>query len=292
MRTGMGIGPDQGHAGQAPVMDRAFEQQLVIAQKITVVSGENNHGVVSQSQVFELGQNAANGVVNHADGAVVQCDGLAGFALGASKQGLCIFDGRLFIALLVQGFDMGCQSCMRRMKRGRQYNFFRLIHVPVFARGCERVVWVWERAMQKKWSICSLCLLQPGHGPFCDPMGRVQVLGQSGAPGLLAAAELKRWCGQGIVVANEFIHMGVLLASPTPPMAEFIIGMVTAQVHMVKAVKRGFDVAGWVVFPSFPNFLPMATRRLAARLVAKRGVPGLGYCAGLISMFCRWDLPT
>ena len=184
--------------------------------------------------------------------------------------------GALALQLLVQGFDMGCQSCMRRMKRGRQYNFFRLIHVPVFARGCERVVWVWERAMQKKWCICSLCLLQPGHGPFCDPMGRVQVLGQSGAPGLLAAAELKRWCGKGMLVANEFIHMGVLLASPTPPMAEFIIGMVNAQVHMVKAVKRGFDVAGWVVFPSFPNFLPMATRRLAARLVGQAWWSRLG----------------
>ena len=96
------------------------------------------------------------------------------------------------------------------------------------------------------------------------------------APGLLAAAELKRWCGKGMLVANEFIHMGVLLASPTPPMAEFIIGMVNAQVHMVKAVKRDFDVAGWVVFPSFPNFLPMATRRLAARLVGQAGCSRLG----------------
>ena len=135
--------------------------------------------------------------------------------------------------------------------------------------------------MQEKWSVFLLRLLDPIHGPFRDPVGGVKVLGQLGAPGLLTAAELKLWRGQGIVVANECIHIGVLLACPTPPMAVLIIGMVNAQVYMVKAIKRRFNVAGGVVFPSFPNFLPMAARRLAARLVCQTRCSRFGVLRGL-----------
>ena len=82
-------------------------------------------------------------------------------------------------------------------------------------------------------------------------------------------------------MANQGVHIGVLLACPAAPMAELIIGMVNAQVHMVKTVKRRFDVAMGIVFPTLPNFLSMAAWRLAPCLVRQERCPWLGVLSGL-----------
>ena len=40
------VAPYARHANQAAIMQRAFEQQLMIAHEIAMVAGENHHGIV------------------------------------------------------------------------------------------------------------------------------------------------------------------------------------------------------------------------------------------------------
>ena len=83
-----GLGPDEWHVRDALVMRRAFQQQLMVAEEIAMVGGENDDGVVGQSAGGEPREHAADGVVDHRDHAAAQRHRLAGFALVDGEGGL------------------------------------------------------------------------------------------------------------------------------------------------------------------------------------------------------------
>jgi hypothetical protein len=51
--------------GDALEVRRPFQEEPVVAEKIAVVGGKNDDGVVSQSAGGEPGQHATDGVVDH-----------------------------------------------------------------------------------------------------------------------------------------------------------------------------------------------------------------------------------
>ncbi|MNS71045.1 hypothetical protein D3C72_1044000 [compost metagenome] len=134
---GLRITPDERRADQALVVDGAFEQQLVVAEEVTVVAGEDDHGVVVQARVAQRLHDAADGGVDMADGTVVQRNRLPRFAFGAGEHGRCVLDGHVQVALPIQPRHVRGWLMMggpAGVKRCRQRHIVRPILVPILAR--------------------------------------------------------------------------------------------------------------------------------------------------------------
>ena len=70
-------------------MNRAFEDQLVIAQQITVVTSEYDHCVFGDAEIIQLSQHLADRIIDHCNHAAGKCHHFSDFLFaGCCKQAL------------------------------------------------------------------------------------------------------------------------------------------------------------------------------------------------------------
>ncbi len=131
-------------------MERAFEQQLVIAHEIAVVAGEYDNGVLVESERFEPTQNAADGIVDHRDHAVGQRDRFTRFTGGDCKSALAVAVAFVLRALVVERLQVRRNRPLARMERWWQRDCSRIVHVPIASRRRKWMVRVGKRALDEK----------------------------------------------------------------------------------------------------------------------------------------------
>ena len=101
-RIGAGIMPNERHAHQSAIVQRAFEQELMIAHEVAVIAGKHDHRVFIEPERFQPTQNAADSIVDHRNHAVGERDRLFRFALADGKGALAISVALVLRALVVE----------------------------------------------------------------------------------------------------------------------------------------------------------------------------------------------
>lgn len=101
------VSPDEWHADEPAKVERAFEEELMVAHEIAVIAGENHHGVTLEPQGPEPAEDAADGVVYHRDHPVGECNRLARLALRNRKGSLTIFQALIACPFVVEFLQVG-----------------------------------------------------------------------------------------------------------------------------------------------------------------------------------------
>ena len=83
-----GLRPDERHAGDALIVRRPLQQQPMIAEKVTMVGGEDDDRIVRQPAGSEPSQHEADRVVDHSDHPAAQRHRFAGLPFVDREGGL------------------------------------------------------------------------------------------------------------------------------------------------------------------------------------------------------------
>ncbi len=160
----------------------------MVAHEVAMITHEHDDGVFRLTSALQMIQNASDLGINMGDGAIVQRNRLAGFALGAGKKRGRVLDGFALITQLMQQLQMLRQGMRPEVEGVGQADLFRLVHVPVLAVGRVRVMRVRKRALNKEGLLFLGIFVQHSAGAFTNPGRGAVLFWHTGTPGLANAA--------------------------------------------------------------------------------------------------------